>query len=83
MQIEIKKDFVLQIYGFSGVVKNKNYTETCFKLSDKMWQTVKSENLKTCGKNIWMYEADEKVFAGLELLETSKNEFILEKKKFN
>ena len=46
-----------------------------------MWQTVKSENLKTGGKNIWMYEADEKVFVGLELLETSKNEFILEKKE--
>jgi effector-binding domain-containing protein len=34
---------------------------------DKMWQTVKSANLANKGKNIWIYEPDNRVFAGVEL----------------
>ncbi len=32
-----------------------------------MWQTVKSNNLKNKGLNIWVYEQDQRVFAGVEL----------------
>jgi len=65
MDIEIiDQNFCLDIYGFSGVAKNKDYTGITFQLMDKMWQVVKAHGLGNKGKNIWVYEADEKVFAG-------------------
>ncbi len=57
----------LDIYGFSGMAVNKDYAGTAFKLMDKMWQVVKSNNIKNKGQNIWVYEQHEKVFAGVEL----------------
>ena len=68
MNVEIiDKIFKLNIYGFSGIAINKDYTGTAFKLMDSMWQTVKSKNLKNKGLNIWVYEQNEMVFAGVEL----------------
>ena len=68
MNLEIFNDpFRLDIYGFSGIAINKDYAGTAFKLMDKMWQTVKSNNLKNKGLNIWVYEQDQRVFAGVEL----------------
>ena len=57
----------LNLYGFSGIAVNKDYSGTAFKLMDKMWQTVKSTGLKHKGINIWIYEPNEKMFAGVEL----------------
>lgn len=34
---------------------------------DKMWQVVKANGLKNKGQNIWVYEPNESVFAGVEL----------------
>ena len=68
MKVEIiNKHFTLDIYGFSGIAVNKDYAGTAFKLMDKMWQTVKTKELKNKGTNIWVYETNEKVFAGVEL----------------
>ena len=68
MNIEIiHKALNLNIYGFSGVAMNKDYAATAFKLMDKMWQIVKSNNLENKGLNIWVYDQDEKIFAGVEL----------------
>ncbi len=68
MNVEIiQKDLILNIYGFSGIAANKDYAGTAFKLMDKMWQIVKSNNLKNKGLNTWVYEQDHKVFAGVEL----------------
>jgi predicted transcriptional regulator YdeE len=68
MNIEIiESPFRLTIYGFSGTAINKDYSGTAFRLSGKMWQAVKSNNLKNKGLNVWVYESDEKVFAGVEL----------------
>jgi predicted transcriptional regulator YdeE len=81
MNLEIiNKDLRLNIYGFSGIAMNKDYAGTAFKLMDKMWQTVKSNNLKNKGLNIWVYEQNEKVFAGVELNETPKHDTGLEQK---
>jgi effector-binding domain-containing protein len=81
MNLEIiNKDLSLDIYGFSGIAMNKDYAGTAFKLMDKMWQTVKSNNLKNNGLNIWVYEANEKVFAGVELNDTPKQDTGLEQK---
>ena len=61
--------FHLQIHGFSGMAMNKNYAETAFTLSGKLWQTVRTWGLKTKGMNVWVYEPGENVFAGVELEE--------------
>ena len=81
MNLEIiNKDLRLEIYGFSGIAMNRDYAGTAFKLMDKMWQTVKSNNLKNKGLNIWVYEENEKIFAGVELDDIPKNNTGLEQK---
>lgn len=81
MNVEIiNKPFKLDIYGFSGIAVNKDYVGTAFKLMDKMWQIVKSNSLKNKGLNIWVYESNEKVFAGVELDDTPQQDTGLEQK---
>ena len=85
MQIEIiTKTLELDIYGFGGTAINKDYIGTVFKLSGKMWEIVKAKNVKNKGKNIWVYENADKVFAGVELEnDESSNNYGLEFKKMN
>ena len=72
MKIEIiDKELRLDIFGFSGVALNKNYAGTAFALADKVWPIIKSKHLKNKGLNIWVYEPQEKVFAGVELEDPS------------
>ena len=78
MNVEIFTDLSLNIYGFSGTAVNKDYAGKAFQLMDKMWQIVKSNGLKNKGKNIWVYETADKVFAGVELVQG--NSHALEKK---
>ncbi len=81
MNVEIiNKPFRLDIYGFSGVALNKDYAGTAFKLSGKMWETVKSNNLKNKGINIWVYEPNEMVFTGVELDNIPEHDTGLEQK---
>jgi predicted transcriptional regulator YdeE len=47
---------------------------------NKMWQVVKSNNLKTKGLNIWVYEPNDKVFAGVELDSLTRQDTGLEHK---
>jgi predicted transcriptional regulator YdeE len=84
MNVEIfSKPLRLNIYGFSGVAVNKDYVGTIRTLMDKMWQVVKSTNLRNKGLNIWVYEPDEKVFAGVELDEIPDESTALEQKEIN
>ncbi|HMJ48727.1 MAG TPA: GyrI-like domain-containing protein [Ferruginibacter sp.] len=76
----INENFIVDIYGFSGIAVNKDYAGTAFKLMDKMWQAVKANELKNKGINIWVYEANEKVFAGVELFDSPDNDTGLEHK---
>ncbi len=72
MDIEIiTKNFHLDVYGFGGIATNQDYAGTAFKLSDSMWKVIKANGLKNNGKNIWIYEAGHKVFAGIELTNPS------------
>jgi len=81
MQVEIiSKIRRFDIYGFSGTAMNKDYAGTALKLMDKMWQVVKSNNLKNKGLNIWVYENNEKVFAGVELSDIPEHNTGLEQK---
>ena len=81
MKVEIiNKNFTLDIYGFSGIAVNKDYAGTAFTLMGKMWQTVKTKELKNKGINIWVYETNEKVFAGVELYDSPNHDSGLELK---
>ncbi|WP_295790794.1 GyrI-like domain-containing protein [Mucilaginibacter sp.] len=81
MKIEIiNKELKLDVSGFLGVAANKNYAGTAFALMDKMWPVIKAKGLKHKGLNIWIYEANEKVFAGVELEDTSITDTGLEQK---
>ena len=81
MKLEIiDKHLSLDIYGFSGTAIGKDYTGTAFKLMDKMWKTVKSNNLKNKRLNIWVYESNDMVFAGVELDNSPKHDSGLEQK---
>jgi len=81
MKIEIiNKNLTLNIYGFSAIAVNKDYSGTAFKLMDKMWQTVKTKQLKNKGINIWVYEINERVFAGVELYDSANHDTGLEHK---
>lgn len=55
------------VYGLSAKAVNKDYMETAFRFSGKMWETIKQRGWKNQGKNVWMYEADDMVFTGVEL----------------
>lgn len=81
MNIEIiNKPFNIDIYGFSGNALNKNYAAIAFKLSEKMWQIIKVNGIKNKGQNIWVYEPNESVFAGVELEESNINNSALQYK---
>ena len=68
MNIEIiTKKLELTIYGFSGIAANKDYAGTALKLSGKMWQTLKQNDIKNKGKNIWVYEPNDKVLLAWNL----------------
>jgi len=56
----------LNLLGVSGTAINKDYTGTAFRLMDKMWKVVKTKGLKNKGLNVWVYESNEEVFAGVE-----------------
>jgi effector-binding domain-containing protein len=76
----ITQPLQLYMYGFAGIAINKDYAGTAFKLSGNMWQAVKANGLTTKGQNIWVYEPNEKVFAGVELNETPNHDTGLEQK---
>jgi effector-binding domain-containing protein len=81
MKVEIiHKNVLFDIYGFSGVALNKDYSGKAFELMNKMWQTVKANELKNKGINIWVYDQENKVFAGTELNELPNQIITLEHK---
>lgn len=82
MNIEIiTEELIMDVYGFSGVVADGDYTGMAFKLSGSMWEIVKTNNINNKGKNIWIYEQNNSVFAGVELADTGQPFFNLEYKQ--
>ena len=81
MKVEIiEKEFRADVFGFAGTAANKDYAGTAFRLMDKMWKIVKANGLKHKGLNIWIYEPNHQVFAGVELDDASKLNSGLEQK---
>ena len=80
----ITRSLQLDIYGFGGTAVNKDYAGKAFQLSAKMWEVVKTNGVKNKGKNIWVYETNDSVFAGVELDHLSENNnYGLEEKKIS
>lgn len=77
----ITENLKFDIHGFGGIATNKDYVGTAFKLSGKMWDVIKANGIKNKGRNIWVYETGDSVFAGVELenLSTGNNNYGLEK----
>ncbi|HQQ96611.1 MAG TPA: hypothetical protein PLX35_05075 [Cyclobacteriaceae bacterium] len=68
MQIEIiTAKISFHLHGFGGVAVNQDYSGTAFKLSGRMWEVVKAHGIRNKGKNIWVYEPGNRVFAGVEI----------------
>ena len=81
MNVEIiDRPLRLAIYGFSGIASNNDYVATAFKLSGRLWEKVKADNLKNKGINIWIYEANNLVFTGVELDPVPEHDAGLEQK---
>lgn len=56
MNIEIiNAPLHLILHGFSANAPNNDYVPTAFRLMDKLWQAVKSNNLSNKGRNVWVY----------------------------
>lgn len=84
MNVEIITELLsLNVYGFSRTATNNDYAGTAFRLMDKMWKIVKSNNVKNKGLNIWIYEPGDGVFAGVELDEIPNENLGLEQKKIS
>jgi len=83
MDIAINENFSIAIYGFSGTAINKNWAATGMNLMNKMWQQVKAHGMKHKGINVWVYEANDTMFAGVELEAPPKSETGLEYKKIH
>jgi len=83
MELQTNFNFHKVIYGFSGRAINKDYVGMAFQLSDRMWKIVKGKGLKNEGKNVWVYESDHLVFAGVELIPPISNETGLEVKEIS
>lgn len=74
----IESSFTLAVHGFSGTAVNKDYAATAFSLMNRMWQAVNTAHLKNKGLNIWVYDKDEKIFAGVELMDATAQNSPLE-----
>ena len=70
----------LEIYGLAKPAVGKDYVGTAFGLSGKLWEIVKSNNVKNRGLNVWVYEPNDIVFAGVELLEPLGKDVGLERR---
>ena len=63
----INQNYNLTLYGVSGIAVNRTFAQTGMKLMDEMWSKIRSNDLKHKGVNVWVYEANEKLFTGVEL----------------
>lgn len=76
----IEKPFYADLHGYSGTVVDQSFGDTGVVLMTKMWETVKSRGLKNKGVNVWVYESNDRMFAGVELEEVPGKDIALERK---
>ena len=78
MNIEIKENLKLHLYGFSAPVPDRKFGEIGIALSNRMWDIVKKNNLPHKGINVWVYDDQSKMFSGVEIEPTPPNNFEME-----
>ncbi len=78
MNIEIRENLKLHLYGFSAPVHNFKFGEMGVALSGRMWGIVKQNNLPHKGINIWVYDDQSSMFAGVEIEPNPKHNFGME-----
>jgi len=61
----IEETLELDIIGFGATAAANDYVQTALRLSGKMWPVLKENNIANEGKNIWVYAAQNFVFAGV------------------
>jgi len=69
----------LTIYGLGGIADNKGYAAKAFALSSTVWQLIKTHHIPNKGKNIWVYEKNQAVFAGVALEEGIATDILTQK----
>lgn len=80
MEIEIKHNLKLHLYGFSGPVKDFQFGPTGIALSERMWNIVKGNKLENDGINIWVYDSMDRMFTGVRLVSKPDPKFGLEER---
>ena len=81
----IDKPLHIDAYGHSGVKTSQdpNFGAAGFRIMGDMWNKIKTNNIKHKGKNIWVYEPDDKVFAGVEVDDTPQQDTGMEQKNIH
>lgn len=75
MDIKITNETLqLSIFGLEGIIESQDYASLGLQLSGKVWHAVKTMKLKNKGKNIWVYETGNRMFAGVQLESPSEKE---------
>ncbi len=67
----LQRKISFDLHGFSGIAPEGKLPDTAFHLMNRMWQVVKSNNLKDNGLNVWGYDPGIQIFVGTELFEKS------------
>ncbi|MBS4206009.1 GyrI-like domain-containing protein [Lederbergia citrea] len=76
----INESKTFTLYGFSTVHdENKSYGEEIIALLNKIWPKV--GDMKHTGVNHAVYDADNRLFAGIELISPEEGDSILEKRE--
>jgi hypothetical protein len=82
MNIEIvEKPLCIKLYGVSGPVADQNYGRTGQQLMGVLWKEIGARKLNHKGINLWVYEALDMLFTGVELEEAPARESVLEPKE--
>lgn len=81
MNITLREDFHVDLYGTSGVAANQDWAKTGMALMDTMWREVKGKNIPNEGLNVWVYDEGNQMFTGVVLKAAPPSGSILEFKQ--
>jgi len=78
MNIEIRENLELHLYGFSAPVPDFKYGQTGVALSSRIWDIVRKNHLPNKGINIWVYDSQAAMFTGIQMDAPPPKEFNFE-----
>lgn len=83
MNIEVRNDLKLRLFGFSAPVPDLNFGEVGIGLCDKLWSVVREHHLPHHGINIWVYDSQLKMFSGVSIDPAPSSAYGLEEKQLH